>query len=126
MDFTETLGTLFEQMNGFFRSDMVVGQPITAEGVIIVPLIDITFGAGSAAISANGRGGRHGDSGGATAGGGAGGRIEPVAVIVVNNGHVSALNLKHGGKHSPLDSLIDMVPELVDKIGKKVVSPTEQ
>ncbi|MDO4540415.1 MAG: spore germination protein GerW family protein [Syntrophomonadaceae bacterium] len=118
MDFSQTLGTLFEQMNDFFRSDMVVGKPITAEGVIIVPLINVTFGAGSAAISANGRGGRHGDSGGATAGGGAGGHIEPVAVIVVNNGHVSALSLK-GGSHTPIDSLINMVPEIMDKISPK-------
>ena len=114
MDFTTTLQALFGEMEKFFQTDTVIGQAITIDGITIVPVIDVTFGAGSIAGKHEGPGKRS-DQGSASAGGGAGGRIEPKAVIVINNGIVSALSLK-GGSAGPLDSLIQYIPEVVDKL----------
>ena len=55
-------------------------------------------------------------------GSGAGVSINPVAFLVVQEGHVKLLPVNHS---STLDRLIDYVPELVEKIGNKMNSKNE-
>jgi len=79
-----------------------VGEPTTFGNVVIVPLVDITFGAGAGETSKNG------------AGGGIGAKITPSAVLVIVNDTVQLVNVKN---QESVNKLIDLVPGVLGKLG---------
>ncbi len=116
MDISESLGAVFEQMEKFFRTETVIGKPIEAGEVTIVPIISVSFGAGKAGGESKNAEGAGGGGGGA----GAGGHITPTAIIVIRGSEVEVMSL--AGKGS-LEKIINQIPELVAKaknaVGKK-------
>ena len=42
----DTMGSLFDGMEGFLTSKTVVGEPIYIKDTIILPLVDVSFGMG--------------------------------------------------------------------------------
>ena len=40
----DTMGSLFDGMEGFLTSKTVVGEPIYIKDTIILPLVDVSFG----------------------------------------------------------------------------------
>jgi len=110
---SEVLKQLGEDLLGFTDSEIVFGEPLDLEGTKVVPICKLSVG--------NGGGGGEGvgtdkHSGGKGYGGGAGGgvKMEPVAVIVAKGGDVSVAKIS--GKESKLESLIDLIPEALEKI----------
>ena len=72
----------------------VVGQPIsTPDGVTVIPVSRVSFGGGS----------------------GAGVNITPIAFLVLKDGNVRLINVSPH-EHTAIDNIIDMVPEVVDKL----------
>ena len=47
----DTMGSLFDGMEGFLTSKTVVGEPIYIKDTIILPLVDVSFGMGAGAFS---------------------------------------------------------------------------
>ena len=47
--FSEVMGTLLKGMDTYLSAKTVVGEPMTVGDTVIVPLVDISFGAGAAA-----------------------------------------------------------------------------
>ena len=94
----------------------IIGEPIHADdGVLIIPVSRVAYGFGTggsnfgdAKISADKQ----------SFGGGAGGgiTISPVAFLVVSKGNVRMITVSQA---SPLDKLIDLAPEMIDKLLKK-------
>lgn len=114
MDLSEQIGVLFSELEKIFRTNTVVGEPITAGNVTVVPIASISFGAGNAGAGIQSR-----ESEGNTGvGAGAGGKITPVAVIVIKDDEVSILPL---GQQSAMDSVLAKVPGIINqfKSGKK-------
>jgi len=100
----ENLKMLFEKMEDFVSTKTVVGEPVRFGETIIVPLIDVTFGMGTGVGGDNEKGG-----GG---GGGVGAKMTPSAVIVIVNGTVQLVNVKH---QDSVNKLVDMVPGILAK-----------
>ena len=101
----------------------IIGEPIHADGgVVIIPVSRVAYGFGTG-------GSNFGDAkvpaDKQSFGGGAGGgiTISPVAFLVVSNGNVRMITVSQS---SPLDKIIDLAPEIIDKVLKKFGSKNEQ
>jgi len=97
----ESLKMLFSKMEEFVSTKTVVGEPVHIGEVILIPLVDVTFGVGTG-ISKE-------DAGG----GGAGAKMNPAAVIVISKGTVQLVNVKN---QESVSKLIDMVPGILSKL----------
>jgi len=102
----ENLKNLFSKMEDFVTTKTVVGDAVHFGDVIIVPLIDVTFG------MATGISGDTATKGG-NGGGGAGAKMSPSAVIVIMNGTVQMVNVKN---QDSVNKLVDMVPGILSKL----------
>jgi uncharacterized spore protein YtfJ len=111
---SEILEQLGADLKNFADSNIVFGEPIELEGTKIVPMCKLSVGYGGGGGQGEGRDEK--SAGGEGYGGGAGGGVsmEPVAVIVAKDGEVSVA--KVGGKESKLKSLVDLIPEALEKI----------
>lgn len=110
MNFTESMTAIFEQLQKFFRTETVVGQPLQVGEITLIPVISVTFGAGNGVGSGKDQKGNDGEGGG----GGAGGKITPTAIIVVKKNDVSVLPLSGRGA---MDRIVEMVPDIISKVG---------
>ena len=102
-NFKETVSSLFKGMDQFISSKTVVGDAITVGDTIILPLVDVSFGVGAGASSAEKK-----DNGA----GGLGGRMTPCAVLVIQNGTTKLVNVKN---QDGLTKVLDMVPDFVNR-----------
>ncbi|MBO5246824.1 MAG: GerW family sporulation protein [Eubacterium sp.] len=109
-NFRATVDSLFKGMDGFISSKTVVGDAIHIGDTIILPLVDVSFGVGAGAFAKD-----HSNN----AGGGMGARIQPSAVLVIQNGSIRLVNVKN---QDGITKILDMVPEFVDKFTKKDTS----
>jgi len=101
---SEHLKSIFSKMEDFVSSKTVVGEAITYGDTILVPLIEVTFFGGSGLTESK----ENTEAGGS----GLGGRITPVAVIVIVNGTAQLINVKN---QESVNKLIDMIPGVLSK-----------
>lgn len=113
MELKENLDTLFDKLEKFFRSETVIGNPITVGEVTLLPIIDVGFGLGTGGGMGKDAKGNDGNGGGA----GVGAKISPNSILVIKGSDVSLIPLK--GKGS-LEKVLDMVPEIVNKFKDKM------
>lgn len=108
-DFSSTVQSLFKGMDSFLTTKTVVGDAVKFDdGTIILPLVDVSFGVGAGAFSEPGK--RENGAGGM------GGKVQPSAILVIKDGETKLVNVKN---QDGLTKILDMVPELIDKFGKK-------
>ena len=100
----ENLKMLFSKMEEFVSTKTVVGEPVQFGNVVIVPLIDVTFGMGT------GIGGGNEKAGGG--GGAIGAKMIPSALVVIVDGNVQLVNVKN---QESVNKLLDMVPGILSK-----------
>ncbi len=105
--FADNVKALFEGMDHFVTAKTVVGDAIHIDDTIIVPLMDISFGAAATAGVSDKK-----NSGG----GGMGGKITPSAVLVIKDGVTKVINIKNQNVAS---KIMDMVPDVVNKFTDK-------
>lgn len=101
---------MFEQLENFVSTKTVVGEPIVAGGVTMVPLIDLSFGmgGGSAGTEANDKAKDKGEKSVS----GLGAKIKPSAMLVITDGNVQLVNIK---SQDSVNKLIDMIPAIASK-----------
>ena len=86
----EALRDLLEQLESFVTTKTVVGEAIHINDTIILPLVDVSFGA------AAGSGDKQLDKkGNDFVGGGLGAKMSPSAVIVIKDGQTRLVNVKN-------------------------------
>ena len=107
-NFVDSITALCGKMDGFISSKTVVGEPVTVNDVVIVPLVDVSLGLGSGGANSKDE-----KKAGDYSGGGLGAKISPSAVIVIQNGTAQLINVKN---QSSVNKLIDMVPGIVSKL----------
>ena len=95
--FHTTVESLFKGMDSF----------ITTKTVVILPLVDVSFGVAAGAFSQEKK------NNGA---GGMGGKIMPSAVLVIQNGTTKLVNIKN---QDGITKILDMVPDFVNKFTSK-------
>lgn len=109
--FDSTVSTLFKGMDSFVSAKTVVGDAVTVNDTIILPLVDVSFGVGAGAFAGDKK---------SNAGGAMTGKVSPSAVLVIQNGNTKLVNIKN---QDAVTKVIDMVPDIIDKLkdlGKKV------
>ncbi|SFR91108.1 GerW family sporulation protein [Anaeromicropila populeti] len=118
-NFSSTFDSLFKGMDSFLTTKTVVGDAIKFEdGTIILPLVDVSFGAAAGAFTEESK-----KSNGA---GGMGGKITPSSVLVIQNGITKLVNVKN---QDSITKILDMVPDFVNKFtkgGKDEETPVEE
>ncbi len=102
-NFKGTVDSLFNGMNGVFTTKTVVGDPITIDDTIILPLVDVSFAVGAGASDGSDRN---------RGAGGLGGKMTPCAVLVIQDGKTKLVNIKN---QDTITKILDMVPDLVDR-----------
>lgn len=114
--FDTTVNALFKGMENFVTTKTVVGEPITIQDTIILPLVEVSFG-----VMASARNEEKKSNGG----GGMGGKMTPTALLVIKDGATRLVNIKD---QEALSKVIDMAPDLINRFipGKKKNQDTPQ
>ena len=105
----ESLKELLNAMETFITTKTVVGEPIYMNDTIILPLVDVQFGAGVGGKNKSGAGAPEGHS----AAGGMGAKMSPSAVLVIKDGQTRLVNIK---QQDTVTKVLDMVPDLIDRL----------
>ena len=105
--------TSMQKLREMVDVNTIVGQPIhTDDGTTIIPVSKVTFGIGSAGSdfpSAKPKDMFGGGSGGGVS-------ISPIAFLVISGGNVRLLQLASQDESGTADRIINMVPDVVDKV----------
>ena len=112
---SELMGCTMEKIRSMVDVNTIVGQPIQTGDVTIIPVSKVSFGfasGGSDFASKN----QKADADNAFGGGsGAGVNINPIAFLIVRGDNVKLLPVAPP-PNGAVDRVVDMVPEIVDKI----------
>lgn len=119
MDLNQNLDSIFTHLENMFKAKTVIGDPIVIGDITLVPVVNVTFGIGTG----GGEGKDAKDQGGGGVGAGTGARLIPAAVIVIKGDQVSMLPI---AGRSSLESIVEMVPEVVGKLKKVVQNEDEE
>ena len=110
-NFQDTAGALFRGMEEFLTTKTVVGEAIHVGDTVILPLVDVTFGA---AASTKAEPQRHGG------GGGMGGKMSPTALLVIKDGSTRLINIKN---QTSMTKLVDLTGDVIGKLMARRESP---
>ncbi len=105
------IGVSMEKIREMVDVNTIIGDPVTApNGTTIIPVSKVSFGFASGGSDLPTQAAEK-FAGGA----GAGVTIKPQAFIVIkSDGDVELLEL--GGKSSPVEGIVDAIPNVIDKI----------
>lgn len=103
----DSLKDLLQELEAFVTTKTVVGEPIHIDNTIILPLVDVSFGAGAGAKEKSAE-----KNNGLGAGGGVGARMSASAILVIKDGQIRLVNIK---QQDTITKVLDMVPDLIDK-----------
>ena len=113
---SDLMSTTMQKIREMVDVNTIVGQPITTpEGMTLIPISKLSFGfasGGSDFVSKNHKPGENNTFGG---GSGAGVNISPVAFLIVKGDSVRLLPVDPPVA-TTVDRVIEMVPEVVDKV----------
>ena len=104
---SEVMQSLFKGMDTVLSTKTVVGEPTQIGDVIILPLVDVSFGVAAGASLGDSKN---------NGGGGLGGKMSPNAVLVIKDGTTKLVNIKN---QDTITKVLDMVPDLMEKLTKK-------
>ncbi|HWQ73212.1 MAG TPA: spore germination protein GerW family protein [Desulfitobacteriaceae bacterium] len=107
----ENINSIFEKLESFLKTKTVIGEPMQVGETTIIPFVEIFFGLGTGGGSGTEEKGSNGTGGGA----GTGAKIAPAAILVIKGDQVELLPIKKTGG---LAKLIDMIPEIVEKVNE--------
>lgn len=121
----DLMTTTMQKIREIADVNTIIGQPIEADGVTIIPISRLTVGfasGGSDFASKNQKPDGDNSFGG---GSGAGMSLAPVAFLIVKDGTVRLLPVApHPG--SAVDRVVDMVPDVLDKVTGIIEKQTEK
>lgn len=120
----ELLGQIATDLKQFARTETVFGEPIDVQGTTIIPVCKVSIGYGGGGGEGEGTSGQKPTGKGTGGGGGGGARIDPAALIIAKNGEISVIGI--GTKHQRFESLLERVPQMIEKLkSKRESSATE-
>ena len=90
----------------------VVGEPITIQGVTLIPLISVGFGFGAGGGEAK----QKGEGVGGGTGGGAG--VKPIAVVIIDKEGVRIEPIR-GGLVTAIERIGETIPQMIEKCVEK-------
>ncbi len=112
------MDTAMSNIKAMVDVNTIVGDAVTTpDNTVIIPISTVSFGfAAGGSEFAPKKGAVCDQTQSSMFGGGAGGgaNVKPIAFLVVSNGNVRLLPV--GGSSSTADKIIDIVPEMFDKL----------
>jgi len=113
MEYVENLvKTTLGEIERVISTKTVVGEPMTIEGITLIPLISAGFGFGAGGGSGKGEAKQKGEGIGGGTGGGA--WVKPVAVVIVTKEGVKVEPIM-GSLASALEKLGETIPQTIEK-----------
>lgn len=111
----DVMATTMEKIKSMLDVNTIIGTPIqTNEGITIIPVSKVSFGFASGGSDFGAKAGNTDVMFGG--GSGAGATISPVAFIVINGDNVRLLPVG-SAPGTTADRIVEMVPEVIDKVG---------
>ena len=105
--FLDNAEAVFKGMNTFLTTKTVVGEPIIVGDTTIVPLVDVSCGMAAGTFDNTSK---------SNGGGGMSAKISPTAMLIIQEGRTKVVNIKN---QDAITRLLDMVPDLINKITNK-------
>ena len=100
-DFNEAVNVLFDKVDDLVSTKTVVGEAIVVGDLTLLPLIEVSVGAGVGTKEAT------------NATGGVGAKITPSAILAITPNGTHLINVKN---QDAITKLIDMAPGVVNKL----------
>lgn len=111
--------TAMQKIHELADCETVVGKPITADGTTIIPISKVSVGFTSGGSDLPTKGSKD-LFGGGTAGGVT---MQPIAFITITNGEAKLLQMSVNA--SKENAIINMVPDVIDKITSFISKKSE-
>lgn len=109
----QTVKTLVSSIEDHISTKTVIGEPVECGDTVIFPMADVSFGVAAGSFNQDKK--NNGT-------GGAGVKMSPSAVLIIQNGTSKVVNIKD---KDSLNKLIEMIPDVINKISGFVKSKTE-
>ena len=104
-----TIDAMLKGIEAYASAKTVVGDPVTVNDTIILPLVDISIGVGAGA-ALNGDKSKNKDGGGLSA------KVSPTAALIIHNGTTRLISLKD---QTAVMKAMDIVPDVINRFTKK-------
>jgi len=111
---SEITKTTLAEIEKVLTTRTVVGEPITVEGVTIIPLISIGFGFGAGGGAGKGESKQKGE--GSMGGTGGGAWVRPIALVVIDKEGNVRIEPVRRGLSTFVEKMTDTVPKVVERI----------
>lgn len=109
-DFTDST---MQKIREMIDVNTIIGDPInTPDGITVIPVSKVSFGFASGGADFTKQTAKDSNFG---CGIGTGVTINPVAFLIIKDGYVKLLNIAEPA-NTTIDRIVDMVPEVIDKI----------
>ena len=112
---SELMRATMEQIRAVADANTIIGAPIQAEGVTLIPVSRLSLGVAGGGTEFSTKKQAPGGDNGFGGGSGASAKLEPVAFLVVREGGVKLLPVAPPPA-TTADRVIEAVPEVVDKV----------
>ncbi len=111
----ELMRTTLESVRAMADANTIIGTPIQAEGITLIPVSRMSFGVAGGGTEFSTKKQPEGGSPNFGGGSGASAKLEPVAFLVIREGGVKLLPVAPPPA-TTVDRVIETVPEVVDKV----------
>jgi uncharacterized spore protein YtfJ len=108
----DLLKSNLEEIEKVLSTKTVVGEPLTMDGITLIPLIKAGFGFGAGAGIGKGASSNKGEGSGGGTGGGA--YVRPVAVVIITS-EGAKIEPVMGRVTGALEKLGETVPQVIEK-----------
>ena len=112
---SELMRATMEQIRAVADANTIIGAPIQAEGVTLIPVSRLSLGVAGGGTEFSTKQQQAGGDNAFGGGSGASARLEPVAFLVVRGDSVKLLPVAPPPA-TTVDRVIETVPEVVDKV----------
>lgn len=111
---SQLMQTTMDNVKNVLKVDTVVGEPIiTPDGFTLVPISKISLGFGGGGVEFNSK--KSGETRPYGGGNATGVKIEPIGFLVIKEGTVRMINVTPPASNT-VDRIIDMVPQVMDRV----------
>jgi uncharacterized spore protein YtfJ len=115
-DVEKLVKTTLGEIEKVLDAKTVVGEPITIEGMTLIPLMSVGFGFAAGGGAGKGETKEATESGGSGTGGGGG--VKPIAIIVIDKDGVRIEPIK-GGMATAIEKLSETIPDIAAKLTER-------
>lgn len=112
---SELMKTTMEHIQAMADANTVIGDPIHAEGVTLIPVSRLSIGVAGGGTEFSTKKQAAGGENAFGGGSGASAKLEPVAFLIIREGNVKLLPVMPSPA-TTVDRVIEAVPEVVDKV----------